>query len=106
MIARRTMLAAFLAACLGAMAASVFAAESQVTNLAARHQAGQTMLSWKEVAPPAADDGISAMALNDLRRQMQKKDGNEKASAVVYRVYHSDRPITSLDGHEPVAEVP
>ncbi|MHB1037157.1 MAG: alpha/beta hydrolase family protein [Pirellulales bacterium] len=106
MIARRTMLAAFLAACLGAMAVPGIAAESQVTGLAARHRAGQTMLSWKEVAPPAAADSIAAQALNDLRRELQKKDGNQQPNAVVYRVYRSARPITSLAGLEPVAEVP
>ena len=72
----------------------------QASQLKARHRAGQTLLTWKEVAPPATQDTIKVVELRKLRRQLDKDKRTR------YRVYRSTRPITSLDGLKPVAEVP
>jgi pimeloyl-ACP methyl ester carboxylesterase len=74
------------------------AAEKQASELRARHVAGQTFLTWKETAPPTAAESL---AMPQLRRLVE-----ESAKKVRYRLYRSERPITSLDGLKPIAEVP
>jgi pimeloyl-ACP methyl ester carboxylesterase len=83
-------------------AASAFAAadEKQVVALQARHSAGQTMLTWQEVDSPVTDESIAAIALRDLRRDLDKQ------KKVRYRVYRSERPIKSVADLKPIAEVP
>ncbi len=76
------------------------AAEKQITGLAARHDSGQTLLTWQEVDPPLTQDSVPAKELKGLRREMDKQ------KKVRYRVYRSACPITSVAGLEPVAEVP
>jgi len=80
--------------------ASAPAADQQPAGLQARHEAGQTFLAWQEVDPPITQDSISAAELKKIRR-----DGDSEKK-VRYRVYRSQRPIASVEGLEPVAEVP
>ena len=75
-------------------------AAEQVLELRARHAAGQTFLTWKEVDPPEVKEPISEQALRALKREAAK------AKPIRYRVYRSGKPIASLDGLSPVASVP
>ena len=75
-------------------------AEEQAGRLEARHAAGQTFLIWKEVDPPLTAEAISMV---QLRKTLAKTDSKRK---IRYRVYRSQRPIRSLEGLEPIAEVP
>ncbi len=89
-----TLVLAVSSTCVG-----VRADESQVAQLTSRHRAGQTLLTWREVDPPITSDAISVGEL----RKVRKESGNAKK--VRYRIYRSDRPITSLDDLRPIAEV-
>ena len=80
--------------------ASAPAADKQSAGLRARHEAGQTFLTWQEVDPPITQDSVSAAELKKIRR-----DGDAE-NTVRYRVYRSERPIASIEGLEPIAEVP
>ena len=82
------------------LAAADAVAQKQAGGLTARHQAGQTLLVWKEVDPPVTQDSITAVELIKLRRDL------DKGKKVRYRIYRSQRPITSVEGLEPIAEVP
>jgi dienelactone hydrolase len=72
----------------------------QVSELRARHEAGQTILTWKEVDPPPTGDSISAPELRKLQKEL------DRTRKVRYRIYRSARPITSVQGMAPIAEVP
>lgn len=74
------------------------AGETQVSELQARHVAGQTFLTWKEVDPPVRSESVSVRDLKKVRLAVEKK--------IRYRIYRSARPVTSLEGLAPVAEVP
>lgn len=76
------------------------AAGEQASGLQARHRAGQTWLTFREVDPPVTQETIAVADLLKLRREL------EKSKKTRYRVYRSRRPITSLEGLKPVAEVP
>lgn len=89
----------FLLVALLAAAAAV-AAEKQAGGLRARHQAGQTLLWFKEIDPPVAGDSIAAAELRRLRRDLDRQ------KKVRYRIYRSEAPINSLENLEPIAEVP
>jgi pimeloyl-ACP methyl ester carboxylesterase len=93
--ARRVLLAGALLA-----AATAAAEEKQAGRLTARHQAGQTLLLWSEVDPPVTRDQIAAVELRRLRREL------DKPRKVRYRIYRSQRPITTVEGLRPIAEVP
>ena len=80
--------------------ADAMAAARQATGLTARHQGGQTLLTWQEVDPPVTQDAITA---KELKRVRQELDAQKKLR---YRIYRSDKPITSAEGCELVAEVP
>ncbi len=99
----RAFAAAAVLAGLAVLPAHLCAKEPQVTGLAVRHRAGQTFLTWREVKVPGlkqpVEDGISAAALKKLRRRL------EQAGAVRYRVYRSEKPIRSVRGLKPIAEV-
>jgi len=58
------------------------------------------MLSWQEVDSPVTEDSIGAIALRDLRRDLDKQ------KKVRYRIYRAEKPIASLEGLKPIAEVP
>jgi len=79
---------------------SLYPAEKQVSAVTARHKAGQTLLTWKEVDSPVTRESIAARELRELRRDLDKEE------KVRYRIYRSERPITSVADLEPVAEVP
>jgi len=81
-------------------AAQVCPADGQVSGLKARHRAGQTFLTWKEVDPPEATDDTKASALRGLVYQAAAK------REVQYRIYRSERPIASVAGLKAVAEAP
>ena len=72
----------------------------QAADLRARHDAGQTILTWKEVNPPVTEDSVSVPDLLKTRREL------DKGAKVRYRIYRSSKPITSLDGLQPIAELP
>ena len=78
------------------------AAEKQAGGLWARHEAGQTLLTWREVDPPVTKDSIGAAELKKLLRDLDKKTGRK----VRYRIYRAERPITSVEGLRPIAEMP
>jgi hypothetical protein len=61
-----------------------------VTGLAARHRAGQTFLTWKEVEPPIADAGIT---FAEWKARTASLAGAERE--VRYRIYRSAGPITA-----------
>ena len=75
--------------------ATLFAAEGQVSGITVHHHAGQTFITWKDVDSPLVADGINSKELSKIRRDFSKE-------AVRYTVYRSNKPITSLDGLEPV----
>ncbi len=75
------------------------AAERQATGLCARHEAGQTLLTFREVDPPVTVDTITVKQLRSLRHEI---DDERK---VRYRIYRTDKPIKSIDGCKPIAEV-
>jgi len=72
----------------------------QVSQLRARQQAGQTLLTFAEVEPLVTAESIAAVRLRELRREA------EKQARIRYRVYRSSRPIQSVEGQTPVAELP
>jgi len=82
------------------LALNLLLAAEQATGLRARHQAGQTLLTWKEVDPPVTADSITMKELRTIKRKLGKQ------KRVCYRIYRSNRPITSVAGMQPIAEVP
>jgi pimeloyl-ACP methyl ester carboxylesterase len=80
--------------------AATAASEKQVTGLTARHESGQTMLTWHEVDSPATAPAIAAAKLREMRRDL------DKSNKVRYRIYRDERPISSLLGLQLIAEVP
>ena len=84
------------AAC--AMCVCLVARAGQVTGVSAVHRAGQTFVTFREVG--AAPQALSARELHALRRARGGEDG------IRYRVYYAPRPVTSLAGLTPIAEVP
>ena len=88
-------------ACLAFLSLAAAASDQrQASRLRARHQAGQTLLTFAEVEPLVTDDAIPAVRLRELRREA------EKQGRVRYRVYRSSRPIQAVEGLTPVAELP
>jgi hypothetical protein len=81
------------------LATTALAAEKQVSELKVRHNQGQTFITWKEVEPPDIKDGISDAMLREMVRESST---NKK---VIYRIYRSKKPITSIEAMEPIAEV-
>ena len=92
--------AAVCAALWTTTAASAQEPGKQVTALKARHAAGQTILAWQE---PDSLVLLDAIRVGELRRIAQD---SERKTKVRYRVYRSDRPIASVEGLRPIAEVP
>jgi len=74
-------------------------AGKQVSAIEARHASGQTFLTWREPDCPVLQDSIR---LEELRRIAKQLDQQK----VRYRIYRSDRPIASVEGLRPIAEVP
>jgi pimeloyl-ACP methyl ester carboxylesterase len=72
----------------------------QVSQLSARHRAGQTFLTWQETAVPITHDAMTVQEFKETQARL------EREQLVRYRIYRSTRPITSLKGLEPLAEVP
>jgi pimeloyl-ACP methyl ester carboxylesterase len=68
----------------------------QVTELKAVHRQGQTFLTWKEADSPAKDDTLSMAKYRGLLKEWRTK--------VRYRVYRSEKPITSVQGLTAVGE--
>ncbi len=87
-------------AAVGAQAAQLETAAPQVRGLTARHRKGQTILTWNEAIPVFGD------ADPTVERVVQAKKQFEERSKVTYRIYRSDRPISSLEGLTPLAEIP
>jgi len=81
------------------IATTALSAETQVTGLKVRHHQGQTFITWKEVGPPKVEDEIDDAT---LRKMVQESTRNDK---VLYLIYHSEKPITSVEAMKPIAEV-
>jgi pimeloyl-ACP methyl ester carboxylesterase len=81
------------------IAATALSAESQVSDLKVRHNQGQTFITWKEVEPPDIEDDISDAM---LRKIVRESSTNNK---VIYRIYRSEEPITSVETMKSIAEV-
>ena len=90
-----------LNALLLAFGAAAFSQESlpQVTALQARHHAGQTFLTWREVRSPLREARVS---FPEFRKVQAALDQSEK---IRYRIYRSLEPILTVDGLQPLAEV-
>jgi pimeloyl-ACP methyl ester carboxylesterase len=82
-----------------ALALVAAAQAAQVTDLKAVHREGQTFLTWTEPDSPVKEDTLSH---KKLREMMSTQEMREKGWSVRYRVYRSDKPITSLEGLKPV----
>jgi hypothetical protein len=72
----------------------------QVAKLQARHAAGQTFLTWQEAAPPPVAESATAVEVRKLQQELARDRKTR------YRIYRSAKPITSLEGLTPIAEVP
>ncbi len=72
----------------------------QVSDLRALHDAGQTRLTWREVDPPLAKADAT---MGDLKKALQAA---AKGGGVRYRVYRATKPIATLEGLSPLAELP
>ena len=83
----------------GALPPTLYGAE-QVTDFRADHRNGQTFLTWQEIKPEPVPDKISVPELIKLKEQRRKNLG------ITYRIYRASHPIRSLDGLNPIAEVP
>ncbi|MDH4240041.1 MAG: hypothetical protein OEW48_10800 [Phycisphaerae bacterium] len=81
------------------IATTTLSAERQVAGLKVRHHEGQTFITWKEFEPPDIEDNISDAT---IRKMAQELTRNNK---VRYRIYRSEKPITSVEGIKPIAEV-
>lgn len=84
---------------LGMMVIASAVRAEQVTDLKAVHREGQTFLTWKEADSPAKEESLSFPAYRLLVTQFR-----EKGPKIQYRVYRSDKPITTVDGLTPVGE--
>jgi len=78
---------------------TALSAETQVTGLKVRHNKDQTFITWKEIGPPKVEDEISDAT---LRKMVQESNRND---IVLYRIYRSEKRITSVEGIKPIAEV-
>ncbi len=83
----------------GVLPSFLYGAE-QVTHLQAQHQRGQTFITWKEISLEATPDTLSVQELIKLKEHQQKDLG------VTYRIYRASHQISSLEGLNPIAEVP
>lgn len=79
-------------------ATTALSAERQVSGLKVRHNQGQTFITWKEVEPPNVEDNISDAMLRKIVRE-------SNTNKVIYRIYRSEKPITSIEAMEPISEV-
>lgn len=84
------------ALCVLTALASVGAAGDQVTGLTARHHAGQTFLVWREADPPSIKEGATVAELIELNRG--------RIDETRYRIYRDSKPISTLNGLEPIGE--
>lgn len=84
-----------IALVLALVATGLGAVEGQVTDLAVRHQDGQTFITWREVDEPALQHGATVAQVTHRRKELAER-------RVRYRVYRSASPITSLDGMKPI----
>jgi len=75
-------------------------AAEQASGLRVWHRKGQTFILWREVSRPLTGESVSAAEVRKLRRQLASQ------RKLFYRIYRSDGPIRSLEGLEPLAEVP
>jgi len=73
-----------------------------VEDLKAHHEAGQTFLTWKEIADPVGRDDPTFEDFHNVVMAAREKRG------LTYYVYRSDRPISveTLASAERVLEVP
>ena len=76
-----------------------FSAERQVTGLKVLHHQGQTFITWKEVGPPEIKGEIDD---STLIKMVQESNRNDK---VRYRIYRSEKPITSVEAMKPISEI-
>jgi pimeloyl-ACP methyl ester carboxylesterase len=74
--------------------------ESQVGDLRARHEAGQTILTWAEVDSPLPSETVGVAELRKLREKL------DQPKKIRYRIYRSEQPIESVKDLVPIAEAP
>jgi pimeloyl-ACP methyl ester carboxylesterase len=60
-----------------------------VTDLAARHVEGQTLLTWREFDPPTTEQAITIRQYREMRRNLDKR------RELRYRIYRAAEPITA-----------
>lgn len=68
-------------------------------QLQAFHRHGQTFLTWIEPNPEATEESITYPKFREILKQRQASK-----QSVVFRIYRSTQPITSLDGLTPIGE--
>jgi hypothetical protein len=71
---------------------------ASVSQLAARHYEGQTILTWNEIPEVAA-------AVPDTMTPQQVKELRASFNYISYRIYRSTSPITSVTGLSPIKTV-
>lgn len=69
---------------------------AQVSGLQVRHNEGQTFVTWREVEAARVEGDVSVLELRELSKTLNH---------IRYRIYRSDRPITSVEGLAVVAQV-
>jgi pimeloyl-ACP methyl ester carboxylesterase len=67
-----------------------------VSDLKAVHRQGQTFLTWNETDSPAREEALTVAVYKALMKEWTPK--------VAYRIYRSDKPISSSQGLQPVGE--
>ncbi len=80
--------------------ASIWAAADpgSVTDLRAIHRAGQTFITWRESFDSTEPETATVREISAARSGLER-------NRTMYRIYTSVRPIVSLDGLRPMAEV-
>lgn len=68
-------------------------------QLQAFHHQGQTFLTWVEPRPELTEESVTYPKFREILKQRQ-----ESKQTLVYRIYRSDQPITSLSGLTPIGE--
>jgi pimeloyl-ACP methyl ester carboxylesterase len=74
-------------------------AEEQVSGLRVRHHKGQTFITWNEVKHPITEDDVDDAT---IRKIVGETGRNNKD---FYRIYRSNKPITTIEAMSPIAEV-
>ncbi len=79
---------------------ATWAAQPQASDVAALHREGQTFVTFREIGRAAEAKDLTVRQFRELRKELEGDGG------IRYRVYRASEPIRTLQGLEPLAEVP